>query len=175
MSAETKNEKETSEITSSENSSKKKHNRKYDLILLGVLALIGIGIFLFYQSKESNRDSEEAVYYVQVDVNNRAEALIPLSQDGDYTFNNIYSDGENVVHIENGGVSMHSATCPDQVCVYQGIIEPPTVIPIVCMPNVVYVSLVERNEIDWSLIRESIVPEELKADYEAYQESIAAK
>ena len=64
---------------------------------------------------------------------------------------------------------MLSATCPDQVCVYQGIIEPPTVIPIVCMPNVVYVSLVERSEIDWSRIREELVPKELKEGFEAWQ------
>lgn len=151
----------------------KQHNWKYDLILLAALAVIGIGIFVFYQLKMKQRvdpDSTEAAYYVQVDVNNRTEALLSLDADGDYTFNNIYSRGENVVHIENGGVSMHSATCPDQVCVYQGVIEPPTVIPIVCMPNVVYVSIVERSEIDWSTIREELVPEELAEDYAAYQE-----
>ena len=153
---------------------KKKHNWKYDIILLAVLAVVGAGIFIYYRSKTAEReqgpDGMEAVYYVQVEVNNRVEQLISLTEDGDYTFNNIYSDGENVVHIENGGVSMKSATCPDQVCVYQGIIEPPTVIPIVCMPNVVYVSLLERSEIDWSRVREELVPEELSEDYAAWKE-----
>ena len=111
----------------------------------------------------------ESAYYVQVDVNNRAEALLPMSVDGEFTFNNIYSKGENVLHIKDGKASMHSANCPDQVCVYQGELEPPTIVPIVCMPNVVYVSVLERSEIDWSLIREEIVPEELKDDYAAYQ------
>ena len=37
------------------------------------------------------------------------------------------------------------------------------------MPNVVYVSLVERSEIDWSRFREEVVPEELSADYAAWQ------
>lgn len=151
----------------------KKHNWKYDLILLAVLAVVGVGIFLFYRGKtdaqEQPGDGGEPVYYVQVEVNSRVEQLIALSADGDYTFDNIYSQGTNVVHIENGGVSMLSATCPDQVCVYQGIIEPPTVIPIVCMPNVVYVSLVERSEIDWSRIREELVPKELKEGFEAWQ------
>ncbi len=151
----------------------KKHHWKYDILLLAVLAVVGGGIFLFYRGKTAQQEQPEhggePVYYVQVEVNSRPEQLIPLSADGDYTFDNIYSKGENVVHIENGGVSMQSANCPDQVCVYQGIIEPPTVIPIVCMPNVVYVSLVERSEIDWSRFRAEVVPEELAADYAAWQ------
>lgn len=155
----------------------KKHNWKYDLILLGVLAVIGLGVFGFYWIKKNQKadpNHADTVYYVQVDVNNRTEAIIPLNEDGDYTFQNIYSEGENTVHIEGGKVSMKSATCPDQVCVYQGEIEPPTVIPIVCMPNVVFVSLVEQNEIDWSRVREEIVPENLMEAYLAYQKSEAA-
>lgn len=152
--------------------SPKKKLRKADLILLGILAVIGVAIFGGYAFKMNQRsqvDTPEAAYYVQVDVNNRTEALLPIDEDGEFVFNNIYSGGENVLHIQDGKVSMHSANCPDQVCVYQGEIEPPTIVPIVCMPNVVYVSIVERSEIDWSLIRESLVPEELKEDYAAYQ------
>lgn len=146
--------------------------RKGDLILLGILAVFGIVICGAYALKMNQRNqlnTPEASYYVQVDVNNRTEALLPISEDGEFTFNNIYSEGENVLHIQDGKVSMHSANCPDQVCVYQGEIEPPTIVPIVCMPNVVYVSIVERSEIDWSLIREELVPETLKDDYAAYQ------
>lgn len=152
----------------------KKHNWKYDVILLVILAIIGGGIFLFYQLKTARQeqpgDGGEPVYYAQVEVNSRPEQLIPLTAEGDYSFENIYAQGENIVHIENGGVSMKSATCPDQVCVYQGVIEPPTIVPIVCMPNVVYVSIVERSEIDWSRFREEVVPEELLEDYIAWQE-----
>ena len=151
----------------------KKHRWKYDILLLAVLAVAAGGIFLFYRGRTAQQEQPEhggePVYYVQVEVNSRPEQLILLTEDGDYTFDNIYSKGENIIHIENGGVSMQSATCPDQVCVYQGIIEPPTAIPIVCMPNVVYVSLVERSEIDWSRFREEVVPEELSADYATWQ------
>ena len=150
----------------------KKKTRKGDLILLAGLAVIGIVICGAYGIKMIQRNQQntpEASYYVQVDVNNRTEALLPISEDGEFTFKNIYSEGENVLHIQDGKVSMHSANCPDQVCVYQGEIEPPTIFPIVCMPNVVYVSILERSEIDWSLIREELVPEELAEDYAAYQ------
>ena len=153
--------------------SPKKHNRKYDFLLLAVLAVIGLGLYAFYwfQSGKTPSDDGEPAYYVQVEVNNRVEQLIPLTADGDYTFRNIYSKGENILHIEDGGVSMQSASCPDQVCVYQGIITPPTLIPIVCMPNVVYVSLVERSEINWADIPKERVPAELAEDYAAFEKN----
>lgn len=153
--------------------SPKKHNRKYDFLLLAVLAVIGLGLYAFYwfQSGKAPSGDGEPAYYVQVEVNNRVEQLIPLTADGDYTFRNIYSKGENILHIEDGGVSMQSASCPDQVCVYQGIITPPTLIPIVCMPNVVYVSLVERSEINWADIPKERVPAELAEDYAAFEKN----
>ena len=150
----------------------KKGLRKGDMILLAILAVIGVviaGIYGFKMWRQNQLHTSASAYYVQVDVNNRAEALLPMNVDGEFTFNNIYSKGENILHIKDGKVSMHSANCPDQVCVYQGELEPPTIVPIVCMPNVVYVSILERSEIDWSRIREEIVPEELKNDYAAYQ------
>jgi hypothetical protein len=153
--------------------SQKKNNRKYDLLLLAALAVIGLSLYAFYwfQSQKSIPNDSVPTYYVQVEVNNRVEQLLPLTADGDYTFRNIYSKGENILHIEDGGVSMQNASCPDQVCVYQGVITPPTMIPIVCMPNVVYVSLVERSEINWADIPKELVPEELAEDYAAFEKS----
>lgn len=147
----------------------KKHKWQYDVLLLAVLAAIGAGIYLYFRSASKNPDQagNDIAYYVQVEVNNRVEALISIEDEGDYTFENIYSNGENIVHVGDGGVYMHSANCPDQVCVYQGVIEPGTVIPIVCMPNYVYVSIVASDEIEWEDIRESVVPEELMPLYEA--------
>ena len=159
-------------VNETNNKTSKKGLRKGDMILLGILAVIGVviaGVYGFKMWQQNQMHTPTAAYYVQVDVNNRAEALLPMNVDGEFTFNNIYSEGENVVHIKDGKVSMHFANCPDQVCVYQGELEPPTIVPIVCMPNVVYVSILERSEIDWSLIREEIVPEDLKEDYAAYQ------
>lgn len=160
-----------SETNNNSSKNAKKGLRKGDMILLAILAVIGVVIAGIYGVKtwqQNQLHTSDSTYYVQVDVNNRAEALLPVSVDGEFTFSNIYSKGENVLHIKDGKVSMHSANCPDQVCVYQGELEPPTIVPIVCMPNVVYVSILERSEIDWSLIREEIVPEALKEDYAAY-------
>jgi len=157
--------------TKTNDRSPKKGLRKGDLILLTILAVIGLviaGVYGFQMWKRNQTHTPETAYYVQVDVNNRAEALLPINEDGEFTFTNLYSKGENVLHIQDGKVYMHSANCPDQVCVYQGELEPPTIVPIVCMPNVVYVSILERSEIDWSRISEDIVPEELRDDYNNY-------
>ena len=148
--------------------------RKGDKILLAILAVAGVVIFSVYglqMLKKSQNNTPDALYYVQVDVNNRTEALLPITADGEYTFHNIYNKGENIVKIQDGKFSMNHANCPDQVCVYQGELTPPTIVPIVCMPNVVYVTVLERSEIDWSNIRQEIVPEALADDYAAYQAS----
>lgn len=165
------NKKKASQDTADAQQTHKQHRWQYDILLLAALAVIGIGIYFFFRSTARTPDqvSGDVSYYVQVHVNNRVEALIPLEAEGDYTFENIYTDGENVVHIENGGVSMLSANCPDKVCVYQGVIEAGTVIPIICMPNYVYVSIVASDEIEWDEIRESVIPEELMPLYEAWK------
>ncbi len=154
----------------------RRHSWKYDLILLLVLALIAVAVFAYYKTRNNrlleSLGEEEPDYYVQVMMNNRIEGLIPIDQDGEYTFRNIYSDGENVVCVENGGCYMLSANCPDQICVYEGVIEPGTIMPIVCMPNVIYVSIVEASEIDYSYVHDGIdIPERLSASYEEYKEN----
>ena len=57
----------------------------------------------------------------------------------------IYGEGgaKNVVLIEPGQISIHSATCPDQICVHQGPIEDGTH-PIVCLPHRVVIQIDRR-------------------------------
>ncbi len=50
----------------------------------------------------------------------------------------------NTVLVEHGAISMHSATCPDQLCVKQGKITG-GVYPIVCLPNRVTVKIIENS------------------------------
>lgn len=163
------NKKNLAQPEAGQSSAASKHKWQYDVLLLAIFAILCGGFALYFHSRSRTPDQtgDETAYYVQVEVNNRVEALISIEDEGDYTFENIYSNGENVVHVGDGGVFMHSANCPDQVCVYQGVIEPGTVIPIVCMPNYVYVRIVASDEIEWDDIRESVVPEELMPLYEA--------
>lgn len=51
----------------------------------------------------------------------------------------------NHVLVEKGKISMHSADCPDQLCVKQGAITN-GMYPIVCLPNKVVISIEEGDE-----------------------------
>ena len=48
--------------------------------------------------------------------------------------------GENIILAEPGQISVKSASCPDQLCVRQGVIKS-GVYPIVCLPNRVVVRI----------------------------------
>ena len=133
------------------------------ILALLVLAVVASGawIFLGKSGAENPRVVIEVDGEIFADYDmDEVKGIVPISTP---------NGGENRVYVQSDLVFMDSANCPDQVCVYQGELEPPTIVPIVCMPNVVYVSILERSEIDWSRIREEIVPEELKNDYAAYQ------
>ncbi|MBO5060551.1 MAG: NusG domain II-containing protein [Clostridia bacterium] len=53
----------------------------------------------------------------------------------------------NTVAIENGEVYMKSASCPDKLCVHQGIISSSSE-KIVCLPNKVIVEVSKKSDID---------------------------
>ena len=56
--------------------------------------------------------------------------------------------GTNVILIEEDGVSMVSATCPDKLCVNQGKIKNSSR-SIVCLPNKIVVEIAdEKGEVD---------------------------
>ena len=43
--------------------------------------------------------------------------------------------GRNIVHIEQGAISVAEADCPDQICVYMGKLTTEGGMPIICMPH----------------------------------------
>ncbi len=49
-------------------------------------------------------------------------------------------NGENIILVQRGRISMQSASCPDQLCVHQGGISDKAV-PIVCLPNRVVIQI----------------------------------
>lgn len=53
--------------------------------------------------------------------------------------------GLNTVRVENGRIAVSDANCPDKVCVNQGFIEN-GVVPIVCLPHKLVVSITGENE-----------------------------
>lgn len=106
--------------------------------------------------------SETQAYYTQITQNSEVIFVIPLSEYGSYTLNNQYTDGYNTFVIDEDGVHMENASCPDRVCISQGIIDPGDIIPICCLPNLLTIQIITENEIpedfdmdthDWNTIR----------------------
>lgn len=113
---------------------------KSSKILIIVLAalLLGCGAFFLLAPK----DGAAALIYVDGELYTRVE-LSGVKES--YTI----AIGEgNVALVEEGGISMHSASCPDKLCVKQG--RATVLQPVTCLPNkvTIIVENVEPDEVD---------------------------
>ncbi len=105
--------------------------KKQDIfLLLGIIllaVLLAIVFFLFGKSGDT----------VIIEVNGEIVATLPLAVDTQYLIKS--ENGENLLVIEDGKARIKSATCPDKVCVYMGILSQTNVLT--CSPNGVIVYL----------------------------------
>ena len=102
--------------------------KKADIILIAALALLAVLTLLFPLLNTAS--GSEAVILVK---NNELYRL-PLETDTKIDL------GTNVVKIENGEVSVESATCPDKVCVHHSPIKNKGD-AIICVPNGIVVEV----------------------------------
>lgn len=102
--------------------------KKADIILIAALALLAVLTLLFPLLNTAS--GSEAVILVK---NNELYRL-PLEKDTKIDL------GTNVVKIENGEVSVESATCPDKVCVHHSPIKNKGD-AIICVPNGIVVEV----------------------------------
>lgn len=99
--------------------------RRSSKIIIAVLAalLLGCGAFFLFAPK----DGTTALIYLDGELLQTVE-LDPVAEA--YTL----PIGEgNVALVEPGRISMHSADCPDRLCVKQG--HATVLQPVVCLPN----------------------------------------
>ncbi|MBR5091524.1 MAG: NusG domain II-containing protein [Ruminiclostridium sp.] len=59
----------------------------------------------------------------------------------DETFTVHSGDGYNVVCVKDGTICVSEASCPDKICVHHGELKT-ELLPIVCMPNKLIITLV---------------------------------
>lgn len=108
--------------------------KKHDAILIGgllALALVLFGLFFLLR-----QDGDTVI----VRVDGVEVARYRLSQDGEYVLNG----GSNTLKIENGGVRLIDANCPDLLCVRQGVIRYAGQ-TITCLPNRLTVTVSGRQ------------------------------
>ena len=111
-------------------------------IIIAVLAalLLGCGAFFLFAPDGGSRaliylDGE---LYQEVELDSvRERYTIPVGEG-------------NLVLIEPGGISMHSADCPDQLCVKQG--RATVLQPVVCLPNRVTIIVEDPAEAELDVI-----------------------
>lgn len=113
---------------------------KKDLIFFAILLVVGIGLFVFYQTRSLEqgqriiiaRDGEKYGEYSL----EKYQSISVKDKDDKVT---------NVVVIEDGVVHMESASCPDHLCMLQKSISKDKE-TIVCLPNKVTVTVVGADE-----------------------------
>ena len=118
-----------------------------DLILIGVLLIIGLSAFIIYMTTREEIDPNEA--HVVVSVDGDVVAKYSLSKDGVY-FIKGYDGGTNTLVIKDGEAYISDASCPksgsDVPCTKQGRLSADGMLrTIVCLPNRVDVELVGGN------------------------------
>ena len=123
----------------------KKKINKYDIILIAVIIIINV--FLILRSgRNAVKDNSKIAYIYS---NNTLVREYVLTDDFKEEYIVETENGFNVLHIENGEIWIHDASCPDKLCIYQGKISQDGEI-IVCLPNKLLVKITdsENNEID---------------------------
>jgi len=110
--------------------------RLYLIVIFLVLLIVGIGAALFLQY------SVQYGTIAEISVDGNVIETIDLNT---VTVPYTVQVGEgNTVLVEQGAISMHSANCPDRLCVKQGKITG-GVYPIVCLPNRVTVKIISKT------------------------------
>lgn len=109
------------------------------LLLFAVLTLICFGSILLLNSRSEALTAEiyqDGILIQIVDLTTLTEPMEIRLTDG---------GRENIILAENGQISMHSANCPDRLCVKQGIIKN-SIYPIVCLPHKVVIKPVSAAD-----------------------------
>ncbi len=120
--------------------------KRRDCYIIGAVLLLALAAYL------ATRLSQPAVpAYVTVYAGNAVYASVPVDAPRIIVVDQ--GDGKvNVVAIGADGVCMASSTCPNQLCVQQGVIDPsrrndfPPGNRIICLPNGVTVALTDAEE-----------------------------
>ena len=120
---------------------KGRYMKKADKILILVLliAALGFALFFFLGAEEGG--------YARITEDGVVKAELPLSKDTLYRVET--ASGYNIVHIQDGFVTMYEADCRDQICVEHKKIHL-TGESIVCLPHKLVVEIIgeEKTEFD---------------------------
>lgn len=110
-----------------------KKKRNEILLVAGLLIII---LLLFLGNRMKYRDNAK---WAEIKVDGQLLGTYPLNQKLDMVIDGV-KGGTNHLIIKDGGASITEASCPDKVCVHQGIVKEAGQ-SLVCLPNKVIVTL----------------------------------
>lgn len=120
----------------------KRKINKYDIGLISVIIIINV-FLIFWGSRRVATQNEKIAYIYS---NNELVSEYVLRDDfKDEVKIESAQGGYNTLHIEDGQIWIHDASCPDKVCISQGKISRDGEI-IVCLPNQMLVKIVDNSD-----------------------------
>lgn len=115
---------------------------KYDIAL--IVVIIAVNVFILFYGGLNTVEKGQKIAYVYSD--NKLVGEYTLTEDYKTEFSVEMSTGSyNTIHIEDGKVWIHDATCPDKICLNQGKISNDGEL-IVCLPNRLMVQIKDNQE-----------------------------
>jgi hypothetical protein len=123
--------------------------KKNDIKIIGAVLVIALLFFLFNKYKVSKLDTDNL--YIVINVDGTVYEKVSFDEEKEIEVKTDF--GTNIVKVHDHGVEMTHANCPDQICVKTGFVTESD-IPIVCLPNRVYVEIVDDTEDEIDAISE---------------------
>ena len=115
---------------------------KYDIAL--IVVIIAVNVFILFYGGLNTVEKGQKIAYVYSD--NKLVGEYTLTENYKTEFSVEMSTGSyNTIHIEDGKVWIHDATCPDKICLNQGKISNDGEL-IVCLPNRLMVQIKDNQE-----------------------------
>ena len=119
----------------------KKKINKFDIGLIAIIIIVNV-FFILYGGNNAMKINNKIAYVYS---NNTLVGEYVLTDDVKDEFKIESETGYNILHIEDGQIWIHDASCPDRVCISQGKISYDGEI-IVCLPNKMLIKIVDNNE-----------------------------
>lgn len=112
--------------------------KKFDKVI--IVALIAVAVVSGVIMKvNSNRKYDEK--YAEIKVEGKLYKKVSLDKSKRKQIIDIKTDlGENIVEVENGGVRIIEADCPDEICIKDGFKDKPGDM-LVCLPHKVVIEI----------------------------------
>lgn len=111
--------------------------KKKDILVMAVIAalavILAVGFNWYNNSKKTDESQLGHVYY-----RNSIILAFDINVDKTYDFDGSY--GHMQLEVSEGKWRITNEECPNHICSSMGWVGPQDLIPIVCIPNEVYVS-----------------------------------